>query len=123
VARRRATTFADLDDLVADITVDAYGDDEAQTAFLEVFTGEVTVPGAATVLGVAVEVVGFDFRDARRGIVARCRRDSLEQELAAVDLVFAPDSVGAWVQAAYRRWLGLPPHPADVPPGWRPSWL
>lgn len=34
-------TLAELDDVIADIVVDAYGDDEQQVAFLETFTNEV----------------------------------------------------------------------------------
>jgi hypothetical protein len=123
VARRSPEIFADLDDLVADITVDAYGDDEPQVAFLEVFNNEVQTPTVATVLGVPIDVVGFDYHDERRGIVAVCRRDGARQELAVADLIFPPDAVVAWVQAAYRRWLGLTPHPMHMPVGWRPSWL
>jgi hypothetical protein len=74
-------------------------------------------------LGVAIEVVGFDYQDERCGIVAVCRRDGARPELAVADLVFAPDSVAAWVQAAYRRWLGLTPDPMRMPAGWRPSWF
>lgn len=113
----------DLDELIAGITIDAYGDGEQQTAFLEVFMSEVTTPAAATVLDVPIEVVGFDYQDERQGIVARCRRDGANQEHGVADLIFPADTVAAWVQAAYRRWLGLKPHPHDMPPGWRPSWL
>lgn len=123
MARRKPPALADLDQLIADITVDAYGDDEPQTAFLEVFSSEVRTPAPATVVDVPVEVVGFDYLDERRGIVAECRRDGARQDLAVVDLVFPPDAVAAWVQAAYRRWLGLDPRPYDMPAGWRPSWL
>jgi hypothetical protein len=120
---RHNTALADLDALVAAITVDAYGDDEPQTAFLEVFNQEAQLPAAATVLGTPVEVVRFDYHDGRRGILACCRRDGVTHDLAAVDLVFPPDAVAARVQAAYRRWLGLTPHPYDMPAGWCPSWL
>jgi hypothetical protein len=70
-------------------------------AFLEVFNHEVQTPAAATVLGVAIKVVGFDYHDERRGIVAVWRRDGARQELAVTDLVFGPDAVAAWVQPAY----------------------
>jgi hypothetical protein len=121
--RREPTALADLDELVSGITVDAYRDDESQTAFLEVFNQEVRLLAAATVLGIAVEVIGFDHRDERRGVFARCRRDSVCEDLTVVDLVFPPDTVAAWAQAAYRRWLGADPRPYDMPAGWRPSWL
>ncbi len=123
MARRKPTALDDLDAVIADITVDAYGDDEPQTAFLEAFNQEVRLPAAATVLGMPVDVVGFDYRDERQGIIARCRRDGARQGLTVVDLFFPPDTVAAWVQAAYRRWLGLDPHPYDMPAGWRPAWL
>ena len=38
-------------------------------------------------------------------------------------VVFAPDTAAGWIHAAYRRRLGLVPHPAAVPGGWKPSWL
>jgi hypothetical protein len=123
VARRKPAPVDDLDALVNAIAVDAYGDDEPQTAFLEVFNQEVRLPAVATVLGVPVDVVGFDYRDERLGLVARCRRDRVSQDLAVVDLMFPPTAVAAWVQAAYRRWLGFDPYPFDMPAGWRPSWL
>ncbi len=63
----QAIAIADLDQLVAAITVDAYGDDEPQTAFVEVFHQEVRLPAAATVLGMPIDVVGFDYHDERLG--------------------------------------------------------
>lgn len=123
MASRKPIAVADLDQLVAAITVDAYGDDEPQIAFVEVFNQEVRLPVAATLLGVSVDVVGFDYHDQRSGIVARCRRNGARQDLAMVDLFFPPDTVAAWLHAAYRRWLGLDPHPYDMPAGWVPSWL
>jgi hypothetical protein len=123
VARQKPSSIDNLDALIVVITVDAFGDDEPQTAFLEVFHHEVLLPAAATVLGIPVDVFGFDYRNDRQGIVARCRRDGARQDLTLADLIFPPDTVAAWVQAAYRRWLGLVPHPFDMPAGWRPSWL
>jgi hypothetical protein len=34
------------------------------------------------------------------------------------DLAFPPDTETAWIHAAYRRYLGLQPFPADPRPGW-----
>ncbi len=112
--------IAELDDLVAEIVVDAYGDDEQHVAFHELFSSEVATPVVATVLGLTVEVIGFDYHDARHGVMATCRRDKVTHELGAADVIFPPDSTAAWVQAAYRRWLGLKPHKATIPSGWRP---
>ena len=46
MSRRTAAPLDDLDALVAEIVVDAYGDDEPQVAFLEVFNQEVRLPAA-----------------------------------------------------------------------------
>jgi hypothetical protein len=113
----------ELERLIADIVVDAYGDDEQQTAFLTAFEEETRLPARATVLDIEVQVTGFDYRDERQGVLARCRREKVRQELAVADLVFPPGTTAAWVQAAYRQWLGLVPHPADLPPGWTVSWM
>jgi hypothetical protein len=79
VVSRTPTTLADLDELVAAITVDAYGDDEPQAAFLEVFNQEVRLPMVATVLAMPVDVIRFDYLDERFGIVAECRRGNSRQ--------------------------------------------
>jgi hypothetical protein len=117
VARRKPSPIDDLDALIAVITVDAYDDHERRTAFLEVFNQEARLPAAATVLGMPVDVVGLDYRDDRQGTMAPCRRDGARQDLTPADLIFPPDTAAAWVQAAYRRWLGLALHPYDMPAG------
>jgi hypothetical protein len=62
MARHKPNALADLDQPIAAITLDAYGDDEPQTAFVEVLNQEVRLPAAATVLGMPVNVVGFDYQ-------------------------------------------------------------
>jgi hypothetical protein len=111
----------DLDRLIEIITVDCYGDDEQVNAFLTAFADEVELPAQARVLGMDVAVVGFDCPGQRREVVALCRKDGVTQEIGAADLEFPPDSPAAWTQAAYRRWLGLLPRPALIPPGWEPG--
>src|SRR5205823_13503379 len=46
----------DIDNLITEITVDAYGEDEQSTAFLQAFTDEVDTPVTALVLGTEIEV-------------------------------------------------------------------
>jgi hypothetical protein len=61
----------DLEQLIDEITVDAYGLDEQLTGFLQVFVDEVTIPAPGTVLDFPVEITGFDFEgDERHGLVA-----------------------------------------------------
>jgi hypothetical protein len=117
------TGHEEVDRLVAVITVDCYNLAEQVTAFYETFAEEVPLPTTATVVGTTIEVVGIDIAEHGEELVARCRRGDVVQELRLSELVFAPDAAAAWIHAAYRCCLGLMPHPAAVPEGWKPSWL
>jgi hypothetical protein len=108
-----------LAQLIDEITLDAYDTTEQLSGFLQVFQDEVTIPISATVLGVAVEVVGFDQEgDERRGLIARCRHLKTTESVALADVHFGRDSVAGWFHAAYRTWLFLRPFPALRPPNW-----
>lgn len=108
--------------LIDEITVDAHDTDEQLSGFLQVFQDEIATPTAAIVLGMAVEVVGFDLEgDERRGLVARCRHQGAAGTIALADVHFEADSVAGWLHGAYRTWLCLPPFPARQPAGW--AWL
>lgn len=108
-----------LAQLIDEIIVDAYDTDEQLSGFLQVFQDEVTVPVSATVLGIAIEVAGFDLEgDERRGLVARCRHPGAAGTIALADVHFEPDSVAGWLHAAYRTWLCLPQFPARRPADW-----
>jgi hypothetical protein len=112
-----------VDRLVEVITVDCYNLAEQVTAFYATFNEEVPLPTTATVLGATIHVVGIDIAEHGEEVTARCRRGDVVQDLRLSDLVFPPDNAAAWIHAAYRRCLGLLPHPAAVPEGWKPSWL
>jgi hypothetical protein len=116
-ATRDDDTLADLDELIAEITTDAYTDDEKLWAFRQAFEDDVGLPADGFVIGepVSVTEIGYDGNE-RRGLTARCRRaDGSEHVVAASDVVLARGSDGARHLAAYRQWLGLDPHPADTP--------
>lgn len=108
----------DLDATIEAIVVDAYGGDEQYTAFLTVIEEETQLPAAATLLGSPVTVTGFDYTNEARGVVATCRGPDGAGEVALADLAFPPDTVSAWIHAAYRRHLGLRPFPARPRPDW-----
>ena len=112
-----------LDRLVGVITVDCYNPAEQVTAFYEVFAEEVALPTTATVVGAAVQVIAIDISEHAEDLTARCRRNDVVQDLSLSDVVFSPDTAAAWIHAAYRRCLGLTPHPAAIPKEWKPSWL
>jgi hypothetical protein len=65
-------------------------------------------------------VSGFDYTDPRRGLVATCQEPQSAGEVGLADLAFPPETVTAWVHAAYRHYLGLEPFPAQARPDW--SW-
>ena len=113
----------EADRLLEVITVDCYNASEQMTALHEVFAEEVPLPTTATVVGATVRVVGIDIAEHGEELTARCHRGDVVQDLHLSDLVFAPDTAAGWIHAAYRRCLGLVPHPAAVPGGWKPSWL
>jgi hypothetical protein len=105
---------ADLDRFIAEITLDARGDDAQLQAFRRAFAAGVAVPCDGFVIGEPVSIVAFDYDgNSRRGLTARCRReDGSEHIVAIADVVLPGRSVGARHIAAHRRWLGL----AALPP-------
>ena len=109
-----------LDDLIEEITVDAYGDDEKLGAFRQVFEDDVELPADGFVIGEPVSVLEIDYdSNERRGLTAKCRReDGSDHVVAASEVVFPDASDCARHVAAYRRWLNLDPYPAGskVPP-------
>ena len=50
-----------LDDLIEQIIVDAYGEDEQVWAFRQAFEDDVAVPCDAFVVGTPISVVKFDY--------------------------------------------------------------
>ena len=102
----------ELSNLVDEIVVDAYGDDEQLSAFRQVIEDEVALPTGASVIGEPVTVLSIDYENERRGLTATCRRkDGSEYTVAACDLVFPQTSKAADYIAAYRTWLGIDPYP------------
>lgn len=104
-----ANDDGDLDDLIADITVDAYGH-EGYWSFLQALTDDAEVPLQGTIAGAAVRVEAFDFDgNQRQGITARVTRDDTTHIISLLD-VGVPDNVAptaSRIIAAYRRWLGI----------------
>jgi hypothetical protein len=109
----------DLHQLIGEITVDAYGDDEQLWAFRQVFEDRVPVPCDGFAIGEPVEVLAFDYDgNERRGLTARCRRtDGSTHVVAASEVTLPSGSIGARYLAAYCKWLGLNPcSPKDIAP-------
>ena len=81
--------LAALHELIEEITVDAYNDDEKLRAFRQVIEDEVSFPFDGFVIGEPVSVLEIDYDgNERRGLTARCRRvDGSVHVLAASDVV------------------------------------
>ena len=98
---------ADLDALIEDLTLDAYGEEEQLTGFLTGAEDTLKPPEQATIVGVSVQVISVTTGpDLRRGLLAVCEREGARQEVLLADLRFTPDSELGLVASAYRRWLG-----------------
>ena len=97
-------TDDELDALIEQATVDAYGDDEQRSGFLVMIEEELALPFETTVLGVPVKVTGIEQAD-DGSIVAVCRRGTVTQRIGVLDLPLPePLPEGAqWIEA-YRRW-------------------
>lgn len=101
------TRLDELDQLITELTINAYGDDEQLTGFLTGAEDALQALEPAFIVGVPVTVVRVDAGpDVRRGLIAVCERDGTRYEASLVDLVFPADSELGRVTAAYRRWLG-----------------
>jgi len=105
-----------LDEMVEEITVDAYGDDEKFWAFRQAFEDNVELPADGFVIGEPVSVIEVDYDgNERRGLTARClRQDGSEHVVAVSEVVFPKSSAGARHIAAYRKWLNLDPYPGEM---------
>ena len=113
-------TNDELDALIDEIIVDAYGDDEQLWAFRQVLEDELELPKEAFVIGEPVTVLAFDYENERRGVTARCRReDGTVYQVAACDLFFPRGTTAARYVAAYRTWLGIEPYPQGKVPAKR----
>ena len=105
-----------LDNMIAEITVDAYGDDEQLWAFRQAFEDDIALPVDGFVIGEPVSVIGVDYDgNERRGLTVKCwREDGSEYTVALADVVLPQASAGAQYIAAYRKWLNLDPYPVET---------
>jgi Calcium binding len=94
---------AELDELVEQAIVDAYGDDEQMTGLYTMIEDSLALPFTTTVLGVEANVDGIDLTDS--GIVAICTRGADRQAIPILDLPLPvpPPPGSEWI-AAYRHW-------------------
>ena len=95
---------ADLDDLIAEATVDCYNDSECVTGFYTMIDDNLARPFKTEVLGIEVTVTRIDLTDDEQ-IAAVCTRGKSRQRIPILDLPLpTPPPAGAeWIEA-YRHW-------------------
>jgi hypothetical protein len=102
--RRWPPNRTQLDALIADATIDAYGEPEQRIGFYTMLMDNLVVPFDTTVLGMTVVVERLEISPAEQ-LVAICRRGVMQQRIGILELPLPkPVPVGAeWIEA-YRRW-------------------
>ena len=95
---------ADLDELIAEVLTDAYGEQEQLWAFRQAIEDEVVLPTDSFVIGNLVSLLEIDYDgNALRGLTARCRRDDGSEHIVAAADVAArrdPSPVSTWKRTA-----------------------
>ena len=94
----------DLEQIVEDATVDAYGESEQVTGFYTMLENDLELPFKTVVLGAEVTVERLDLTDDDR-IVVVCQRGQKRQRLSILDLPLPdpPPKGWEWIEA-YRHW-------------------
>jgi len=101
----KATTSAQLDELIEEATVDCYNEDEQASGFFAVIEDNLALPFTTRILGAEASVAAVEMDDAGR-IKAVCERSGEQQRIDLIDLPLPspPPSGAEWI-AAYRRWI------------------
>ena len=94
---------AELNAMVAEAIVDAYGEEEQVSGFFNMLEEHLATPFRTTVLGMRVTVDGIG--QTASGITAICVRGKYRQEISVLDLPLPdpPPAGWEWI-AAYRHW-------------------
>ena len=91
----------ELDEMIADATVDAYGDYEEFMSMVCHLDSNMVFPFKAEVLGDTIEVTGIEANVSSpgRGVVARVRKKGKIYTIGLTELTVDPDSENAeWIE-------------------------
>lgn len=102
--RRGGPSDAELDEMIEEAIVDAYGESEQTVGFYTMLEDNLTTPFKTEMLGVEVTVERLDITDDEQ-IVAVCARGKSRRRVPVLDLPLpTPPPKGAdWIMA-FRRW-------------------
>jgi hypothetical protein len=96
-----------LDELIDEITVDCYDEDEQLQGLENAFDEYGSPLGSGNVVGERVDIVRIGQDDGRRELIATCRRAGRRYEIALLDIAdIKADPQTTRLVAAYRRWIG-----------------
>ena len=115
--KQRPDALKELDELIEQITVDAYGEDEQLWAFRQAFEDEAKFPADGFVLGEPVSVIKIDYDgNERRGLTATCKKeDGSKHVVSLTDVAFgegdAIRTISRRVQKVGRSQSCFPPAP------------
>ncbi len=103
--RRRTVPNIELDRMIEEAIVDAYGDSEQTVGFYTKLEDNLAVPFQTEILGVEVTVDRIDVTDEDQ-IVAVCTRGKSRQRVPILELPLPdlPPKGSEWIDA-YRRWV------------------
>ncbi len=104
-------TIEEIEELLEELLVDAYCDDEQLTALHEGVEDAVELPIDVLITGQPMSLVGIDYDgNARRGLMAQCLSDDgRKHRINFADVQIPPDTIAYRYLAAYCRWLGIEP--------------
>ena len=103
-SQRRRLGRRQLEALIEEAIIDAYGESEQRVGFLTMLEENLAVPFATEILGTVVRVERVDLNDAEE-IVAICRRGRQRQMISILNLPrpSSPPAGWEWIEA-YRHW-------------------
>jgi hypothetical protein len=102
----RCQSDPELDSLIEEITVDCHDEDEELMAFDNAFDEDANLPCPGTVIGHDVQVLSIATAQNRHELIATCRHDGRNYEIALLDVDLRADPATTRLLAAYRRWAG-----------------
>ena len=96
----------ELDDLIAEIIIDAYDEDEALMGFENAFDEADCFPCPGTAIGENVEILSVSTTNGRSELIATCQHAGSHHQIALLDIDINADQPASRLHAAYRRWTG-----------------
>ena len=96
----------ELDELIADITIDAYDEDEALMGFENAFDEADCFPCPASILDQTIEILSVSTTNGRQELIATCQHAGHHHQIALLDIDINADHSASRLLAAYRRWTG-----------------